>query len=199
MTKTVVTIGRQYGSGGREIGEKLAAELGIPFYDSKLLEIAANDSGIDKEFFETNDEKPVNSLLYILSNTYSDDNLPFNHKLFLAQFEAVKKVAAEGPCVIVGRCADYALKNNENAVKLFIHADIESRIKRAIEKYGVAEKHANEAIIKIDKQRSSYYNFYTCQKWGQVDSYDLAFSSSLLGVDGSVALIKAFIEQKEKI
>lgn len=140
MTKTAVTIGRQYGSGGREIGEKLATELGIPFYDSKLLEIAAKDSGIDKEFFETNDEKPVNSLLYILSNTYSDDNLPFNHKLFLAQFETVKKLAAEGPCVIVGRCADYALKNNPDTVKLFIHASIESRTKRAIEKYGVAEK-----------------------------------------------------------
>lgn len=95
--KSIITIGRQYGSGGREIGEKLAKKLGIPFYDNKLLEIAAKESGINQEFFEANDEKPVNSLLYILSNTYSSDNLPFNHKLFLAQFEAVKKIASEGP------------------------------------------------------------------------------------------------------
>ena len=198
MAKTIITIGRQYGSGGREIGEKLANDLGIPFYDNKLLEIAAKDSGIDKEFFEENDEKPVNSLLYILSNTYSDDNLPFNHKLFLAQFDAVKKVAAEGACVIVGRCADYALKDTGNCVNIFIHASIESRIERAVHEYQVPEKKAQEVILRIDKQRSSYYNFYTCQKWGRVENYDLSIDSSVLGIEKSVELIKDFIKLKEQ-
>ena len=198
MAKTIITIGRQYGSGGREIGEKLANDLGIPFYDNKLLEIAAKDSGISKEFFEENDEKPVNSLLYILSNTYSDDNLPFNHKLFLAQFDAVKKVAAEGACVIVGRCADYALKDTDNCVNIFIHASIESRIERAVHEYQVPEKKAQEVILRIDKQRSSYYNFYTCQKWGRVENYDLSIDSSVLSIEKSVELIKDFIKLKEQ-
>lgn len=198
MTKTIITIGRQYGSGGREIGERLANDFEIPFYDNKLLEIAAKESGISKEFFEENDEKPVNSLLYILSNTYSDDNLPFNHKLFLAQFDAVKKVAAEGPCVIVGRCADYALKDFDNCVNIFIHAGIESRIERAVHKYDVPEKRAREIILRIDKQRSSYYNFYTCEKWGRVENYDFSIDSSVLGIDKSIELIKEFIKLKEQ-
>lgn len=196
--KSIITIGRQYGSGGREIGEKLAKKLGIPFYDNKLLEIAAKESGINQEFFEANDEKPVNSLLYILSNTYSSDNLPFNHKLFLAQFEAVKKIASEGPCVIVGRCADYALRDNKNVVNVFIHAALDSRRERAVKLYDVPEKKADEVIIRIDKQRASYYNFYTCQKWGRVDNYDLALDSSLLGIDGAVELLEKYVEIKEK-
>lgn len=195
--KSIITIGRQYGSGGREIGEKLANHLGIPFYDNKLLELAAKESGISQELFEENDEKPVNSLLYILSNTYSDDNLPFNHKLFLAQFDAVKKLGAEGACVIVGRCADYALRNNPHLVSIFIHASIESRVDRATNLYGVANKHVEEQIIKKDKQRANYYNFYTCQKWGRVENYDLSLDSSKLGVDNSVGLIAKYVELKE--
>lgn len=198
MPKTIITIGRQYGSGGREIGEKVATALGIPFYDNQLLEVAAKESGINKEFFEENDEKPVSSLLYILSNTYSDDNLPFNHKLFLAQFEAVKNLAAEGSCVIVGRCADYALKDNPNCLNVFIHASMESRIKRSTEIYSIPLKRAEEYIIKIDKQRSSYYNFYTCRKWGRVENYDLSVDSSVFGIEKSVDLIIAAVNLKEK-
>ncbi|MEG0614702.1 MAG: cytidylate kinase-like family protein [Oscillospiraceae bacterium] len=195
--KSIITIGRQYGSGGRAIGKKLADDYGIPFYDNKLLEVAAKDSGISKEFFESNDEKPVNSLLYILSNTYSDDNLPFNHKIFLAQFEAVKKIAEEGPCVFVGRCADYALRDYENCVNLFVHASMESRIERSVRIDGIPEKKAEDIILKIDKQRASYYNFYTCQKWGRAENYDLSFDSSILGIDKSVEFIKAYISAKE--
>ena len=197
--KTIITIGRQYGSGGREIGEKLAKQLNIPFYDSKLLEIAAKESGISQEFFENNDEKPVNSLLYILSNTYSDDNLPFNHKLFLAQFDAIKKIAEQGGCVIVGRCADYALRENPDCINLFIHADLQIRKQRAIEKYGIEEKRANEVVIRKDKQRASYYNFYTPNKWGHADNYDLVIDSGKIGIDNAVEIIKKYIELKNSI
>lgn len=195
--KTIITIGRQYGSGGREIGEKLATDLNIPFYDSKLLEIAAKESGISQEFFESNDEKPVNSLLYILSTTYTDDNLPFNHRLFLAQFDAVKKVASEGSCVIVGRCADYALRDNPDCINIFIHAEIEKRKKRSVEQYGIPEKRAHETVIRYDKQRASYYNFYTCKKWGNADNYDLVIDSGKLGTEKCVELIKKYIDLKQ--
>ena len=198
MIKSVITISRQYGSGGREIGEKLAKDLGIPFYDSKLLEIASKDSGINQDFFEENDEKPINSLLYVLANTYTGDNLPFNHRLFLAQFEAVKKVASEGPCVIVGRCADYALSDFKDCINIFIHASIESRIERAVSKYDVPESKAENIIIRTDKQRASYYSFYTNQKWAKVENYDLSLDSSVLGTDKSVELIKQFIKLKEE-
>lgn len=198
MSKTIITIGRQYGSGGRDIGEKLAKELEIPFYDNELLKIAAEESGISQEFFEDNDEKPVNSLLYILSTNYTEDNLPFNHKLFLAQFDAIKKIASEGPCVIVGRSADYALKNLKNVVNIFIHASMESRIERVMAKHNVPSKKAKEIIYRTDKQRASYYNFYTSQKWGSFENYALSLDSSILGVDKSVELIKAFIALKEK-
>lgn len=198
MSHTIITIGRQYGSGGREIGEKLAKSMGIPFYDNQLLKVAAEHSGICQEYFEENDEKPVNSLLYVLSNTYSADNLPFNHKLFLAQFEAVKKVAAQGPCVIVGRCADYALRDNANLVNVFIHASMEERKKRAVEKYGIPEKKTEEVIVRYDRQRSSYYNFYTCKKWGRCENYDLVIDSGKLGIDKTVELIRAYVELKEK-
>ena len=144
-TNAIITIGRQYGSGGREIGEKLAEKLEIPFYDKELLERAANDSGICKELFENHDEKPTNSFLYsLVMDTYSFGyssaaftDMPINHKVFLAQFEAVKKLAMEGPCVMVGRCADYALSEFSNCFSVFIHSDMESRIRRIAQKYGM--------------------------------------------------------------
>ncbi|MBZ4671458.1 MAG: Cytidylate kinase [Oscillospiraceae bacterium] len=197
MSKTIITISRQYGSGGREIGEKLANTLGIPFYDNKLLEVAAKESGIGKELFEANDEKNPGSLLYILGMQYSDDMLPFNHKLFLAQFSAIKKIASEGPCVIVGRCADYALKDFNNVLNVFIHADIEKRIERISKELNIPDKKANEVIIRVDKQRMSYYNFYTSQKWGRAENYHLCLDSMALGIDGTVELLKKFVELLE--
>lgn len=198
MSKTIITIGRQYGSGGRDIGEKLAEMLKIPFYDRKLLKIASQNSGIDEEFFENNDEKPINSLLYVLSNSYTDDNLPFNHKIFLAQFETIRKIADEGSCVIVGRCADYALKDRKNVLNVYIHSEIEKRIKRAIENYKLPEKNAEQAILKIDKRRENYYNFYTCKKWGRAENYHLCIDSGLLGIDKSVTAISEFVKLIEE-
>ena len=196
-TNAIITIGRQYGSGGREIGEKLAQKLEIPFYDKELLERAANDSGICKELFENHDEKPTNSFLYsLVMDTYSFGyssaaftDMPINHKVFLAQFEAVKKLAAEGPCVMVGRCADYALSELSNCFSVFIHSDMESRIRRIAQKYGMKDNKARDAIQKTDKSRSSYYNYYTNKRWGDASSYHLSIDSGKLGIDKTVECI----------
>lgn len=199
MSKVIITIGRQYGSGGREIGKKLAEKLNAPFYDNKLLEVAAKESGISKEIFEQNDEKPVNSLLYALSvNNYTSDTMPFNHMLFMAQFNAIKKIAGEGSCVIVGHCADYVLREEKNVFNIFVHADIELRTQRAVNLYDVPEKKARDVVLRVDKQRASYYNYYTWKKWGHVENYDLALDSGKLGIDNCVSLIYEYIKLLNK-
>lgn len=203
--KTIITIGRQYGSAGREIGEKLAGELGIKCYDKELLERAAEDSGMCKELFENHDEKPTNSFLYsLVMDTYSGGyssaaftDMPINHKIFLAQFNAIKKIADEGPCVMVGRCADYALSDYPNCVSVFIYADLESKVKRIMNKYDLSEAKAKEKIIKTDKKRASYYNYYSSKKWGEATSYNLCIDSSVCGIENTVQLIKKFVELKE--
>ena len=195
----VVTIGRQYGSGGKIIGEKLAKALGVPFYDKELLTEAARKSGICQEMFESNDEKPTSSLLYsLVMGTYSGDSLPLNHKLFLAQFDAIRSLADKGSCVIIGRCADYALEDYKNVINVFIHAKMEDRIDRAVAQYGIDINKAEDIIIKTDKKRASYYNFYSSKKWGNVDNYDITVDSSVLGFDDTVKLLKEFVELKMK-
>lgn len=194
MAKKIITITRQYGSGGREIGERLAQSLGLEFYDNRLLEVAAKDSGIHKNHFEENDEKRTNSFLYLLSTTYGQGGIPFDDTLFFAQLNAIQKVASEHACVIIGRCADYALRDFNNVVNLFISAPFEQRVKRAIEVYGIDEKHAADYVKRIDKQRTSYYNYYTDKRWGQPQNYELCLDSSVLGIDGSVKLIEDFVK-----
>ena len=194
MSRKIITITRQYGSGGREIGERLAQSLGIEFYDNRLLEIAAKDSGIHKNHFEENDEKRTNSFLYLLSTTYGQGGIPFDDTLFFAQLNAIQKVASEHACVIIGRCADYALRDFNNVINLFISAPFDYRVKRAVEVYGIEEKHAAEYVKRIDKQRTSYYNYYTDKRWGQPQNYELCVDSAALGIDGSVKLIEDFIK-----
>ncbi len=203
---TVITIGRQFGSAGREIGEKLAEYFGIKCYDKELLTRAAQESGFCEEMIQNHDERPTNSFLYnLVMDTYSFGynassfvDMPISHKVFLAQFDTIKKVAEEGPCVIVGRCADYALAGKTNVVHLFIYADEESKVQRVMEKYSLTESKAKDMIIKKDKQRQSYYNYYSSKKWGRADSYDLCINSSVLGVDGTVRLITQYVEDFEK-
>ena len=160
----IITIGRQYGSGGREIGEKLAKRMNVPYYDKELLTEAARESGLSEELFLQSDEKPTNSLLYALAmgNSYAN-RPPLNHTIFMAQFETIKKIAQNGPCVIVGRCADYSLRHMKNMVSVFVHASMEYRMERAINQYHVPEKQAKGVLARTDKQRASYYNFYTDQ------------------------------------
>ena len=202
----IITIGRQYGSAGYEIGKKLAEDLGIQLYDKEMLKRAAKESGLCEELFETHDEKPTNSFLYSLvmdtyslgysSSSYAD--IPINHKVFLAQFDTIKKIAGEGPCVMVGRCADYALSDYDNCINLFIYGNEDKKVKRIMEKYNLTESKAKEMINKKDKQRQSYYNYYSSKKWGRADSYDLCINSSLLGIEGTVKLIIQAIEDFEE-
>lgn len=204
---TIITIGRQYGSAGREIGRKLAAELGIKLYDKEMLDRAAKESGICQELFENHDEKPTSSFLYsLVMETYSMgysssvfNDMPLNHKVFLAQFDAIKKIADEGPCILVGRCADYALESYSNVMSVFIHADMDARIRRIARIYDLTDAKARDLIQKTDKQRSSYYNYYTNKKWGEIGSYHFSLSSSELGIDGTVRALKALVEIRESV
>lgn len=203
---TIITIGRQFGSGGREIGEKVAEHFGIKCYDKELLIRAAKESGLCEEMLQNHDERPTNSFLYnLVMDTYSFGynasafiDMPISHRVFLALFDAIKKIADEGSCVIVGRCADYALEEYSNCLSLFIYGDEASRVKRIMAKYDLTESKARDMIVKKDRQRQSYYNYYSSKKWGRADSYDLCINSSILGIAGTVELIQQFIEDFEQ-
>ena len=203
MANKIYTIGREFGSGGREVGEKLAAKLGIKLYDKELLQQAAKDSGFCEEIFENHDEKPTNSFLYsLVMDTYSVSgysaapflDMPLNHKVFLAQFETIKKSAEKESCVIVGRCADYALSDNPDCINIFIHADLDVRIKNVSRNLNITENKARDIINKTDKQRASYYNYYTSKKWGDSKSYNLSLDAGKLGTDNCVEMILKFRE-----
>ena len=204
-TNTIITIGREFGSAGREIGYKVAKEFGIKLYDKEMLARAAKESGICEEIFESHDEKPTSSFLYSLvmdtysmgysGNTYTD--MPINHKVFLAQFDAIKKIADEGPCILVGRCADYALEDNPELLSVFIHANMDARIRRIARDFDLTDAKAKDMIRKTDKQRSSYYNYYTNKRWGDAHSYQFCLDSSKLGIEGTVDAILKLIEIKD--
>ena len=206
MGNYIYTIGRELGSGGYTVAKLLAERLGIKLYDKELLAQAAKDSGFCEEIFENHDARPTNSFLYsLVMDTYTGGNysaapfldMPLNHKVFLAQFDTIKKIASEESCVIVGRCADYALEENPNVLSIFIKADMQDRIRRIAKLYDLSDAKAKDKITKIDKQRASYYNYYTSKRWGEVDSYDLCLNSSVFGIDGTVDMIKQAIEVKE--
>ncbi|MEA4816126.1 MAG: cytidylate kinase-like family protein [Lachnospiraceae bacterium] len=195
MDSYYITIGRQYGSGGKEIGERLASFLGIPFYDKELLKVASAGSGLDEEIFNQHDEKPASSFFYAFSSGASSagvTGLPINHKVFLAQFDAIRDIAQKGSCVIIGRCADYALEDFENVINIFIYADMEFKKQRALS-YGVPENKLEDAIIKTDKKRAGYYNFYSGKKWGEKGSYDLLINSGKLGIEKTAALLAEYV------
>lgn len=200
--KMIITIGRQYGSGGFEIGQKLAEELGVNLYDKEMLKRAAKESGLCEELFEAHDEKATNSFLYsLVMDTYTMGysaagyaEMPINHRVFLAQFDTIKKIADEGPCVMVGRCADYALEDYKNVVNVFIYADMEQRIRRIAQEYDLTNAKAKDIITKTDKKRASYYNYYTNKEWGDAKGYDLCINSGKLGIYGTVKVIMEYLK-----
>lgn len=201
----VITIGRQCGSKGRQIGQRLAEKMGVKCYDKELLSLAAKESGLCEEIFETHDEKPTSSFLYsLVMDTYSMGytnsgflDMPLNHKVFLAQFDAIKSLAEKESCVIVGRCADYALADFPNTVTVFITGDDEDKIPWLMECYQVDAAKAKDIMVKTDKKRSSYYNYYSSKKWGDAKGYDLCINSSALGLEGTVDAILAFAKAKQ--
>ena len=189
----IITISREYGSGGRFIGKLIAEKLGISFYDNELLEKAANISGISQGCVENFDETKDGAFSYA-QGLYGMD-MSLGQKVFLAQFDVIKRLAKEESCVIVGRCADYVLKDNPNVVKVFICAPMEDKIHRAVTYYGINPNKAQSIINKKNKKRKAYYNFYTDRDWGKPDTYDLCINSKN-GIDSAVDAIVAFTKRR---
>ena len=199
---TVITIGRQYGSGGRVIGKELAKRMGIPYYDKELLKAAAEKSGLCEQIMENFDERPKSLLYSIAMDSYF--SLPgtgvgdsLEHQVYLAMFNTIRNLADEGPCVIIGRCADYALAGRKNLLRLFICAPLDVRVQTVMKRHDLTEEKARSRITKTDKHRAAYYEYYSTQRWGDVDSYDYCLDSSVLGSEGTVELIEKIVEMKE--
>ncbi|MCD8172866.1 MAG: cytidylate kinase-like family protein [Alistipes sp.] len=192
--KMIITLGRQYGSGGRLVGLKLAQSLGIGFYDRKLIDEAARNSGLHTDFFEQKDEQAPTGLLHALSVGFGFNAGFSQEALFKIQSDTIKEVAGRESCVIVGRCADYVLRETEGCINVFIHCPDQVRIHRVAERNSITEKGAAERIARIDKTRAAYYDFYTDKTWGQSRSYHLSIDSSVLGIEGTAGFIKEFIE-----
>ena len=206
MERTVITIGRQFGSNGREIGRRLANRLNYQFYDKELLNEAAKASGMSTSILKSLDEKPNRSFLYNLvmdpySYTFTSNGYQanLNQQAFQATYDTIKTLADKGPCVIVGRCADYALRHNPKLLSLFIHAPIEVRVKTVSERFGLTEDKARSQIMKEDKSRASYYNFYSTKRWGALDSYDMFINSSLVSIDDTVELICGCLQKLDQM
>ena len=203
----VITISRQYGSGGHEVGEKVAQKLNLPFYDKALIAMAAKKSGLSEEVFADADEKATSSLLYsMVMGSYAFgarvpgiNEMPINDKLFIIQSDIIKKAAAEGPCVIVGRCADYILREKKNLLTVVLHAPMEYRVKRVMTDQSITNPTlAEKTIKKQDKARADYYNFFTHKKWGDAGSAMLSVDTSMLDTDGIAALIADAVTMVER-
>ena len=200
--KKIVTISRQYGSGGREIGKKLAEQFGIPFYDNEIISRAAKETGFSEAAFQTVEDKATNSLLYSIAmgmNVFKNQEVGFaglslDDRIFLAQSNVIRKVAEEGPCVIVGRCADYILRDLDRGVNVFISADLDFRIKRSIHVDHIAPEHAAETVAKKDKSRGNYYRYHTGDRWDNLFNYALTIRSDLAGIDKTVECIKQYVQ-----
>ena len=202
--KLIITIARQYGSGGREIGEKVAELLSLPLYDKELITEAAKSGDMHMDTARKVDEVAANSLLYTLamgSNVFGSAmsfgyKMPINDKLFLLQSDVIHSYAAKGSGIFIGRCADYVLRDQPNLLRIFVHGDLDHRKARVAERHPeLKSNQIVDTINKTDRRRSSYYNFYTGNKWGKYEHYDLIVNSSTLGILGSAKLIAAVAQE----
>ncbi|MBE7031522.1 MAG: cytidylate kinase-like family protein [Ruminococcaceae bacterium] len=204
--KTVITLGRQLGSNGKLIGQALAEKLGYKFYDKDLIARVAKESGLSENLFDEMNEKPTSSLLYsLVMGVQSSKGLYYQYNdmlngdsLFRLQADVIKSIAEEGPCIIVGRCADYILRNNPNLIKLFLYASPEERVKTLMARDNMTEKEARSAVNKADKRRSNYYNFYTNNSWGNVNNYHLCLDTASLTQDECVDFLYSYVKEREK-
>ncbi len=202
MDKYVITIARGYGSGGRTIGKMLSEELGIPYYDRDLLRFASDDSGINEQLFAKADEKLKKSLLFkIARNVYKGELIPpdsddfvSNDNLFNYQAKIIKELAETESCIIIGRCADFILKDYPNVVRLFVHAPLPDCINTLVEMTGKSEKEVEKQILDIDKHRADYYKYYTGREWENAKHYDLCLNSSKLGFGKCVEIVKSYLD-----
>lgn len=206
--KFVVNIGRQLGSGGREIGEKLAVRLGIDFYDKELINLASEESGLCREFFEKADEKASQGIIgglfgmrfpFISDGAMPATNCLSNDALFKVQSDVIRKLASEKSCLFVGRCADYILRDNPRCANVFISSSREDRIARLCHLHSISEDAAEEKMNKADKRRAEYYNYYSYKTWGAAATYHLCIDSSVLGIDETVSYIEEFVRKKLKL
>ena len=207
MSKNVmITIGREFGSGGREIGARLAERLNLPLYDKNLVELAAEKIGISEERANTVDETALNGFL----TTYAyppgtmmdyvgrvDYQQPLTDKMFYVQCNLIRGLAQKGPAVFIGRCADYVLGDYTNCINIFIHAFKDDRIRRIMNIYKLTERQAWDKIKKVDKERRLYYEAHTGREWGSSESHEILFNASLLGVDGVVDAMEAIYKTWE--
>jgi len=200
--KVIINIGRQLGSGGRIIAAMLAKDFGCTFYDKELLNLAAKESGFSEKFFEQNDEQKgflksfFGSHIPFATSSHYYNNKISQESLFQIQSDAIRKAAAEGSCVFVGRCADYVLRDYDCTVSVFITANTEERVARVAKRIGCGEETALKVINDRESERANYYNYYTGKKWGHSSSYDLCVNSSLLGMEGTESLIKEFVKRR---
>lgn len=196
----VITIAREYGSGGREIGKQLAQHFGIPFYDRELIDMAAKSEGLSPDFVESREQNIPSSLLYeMIMQDYSvplENSLSKDDALFVTQSRIIRKLASEQSCIIIGRCADYVLRDFKNCFKVFIHADYDSKLKRATVEYHEPGEKAVEKLKHTDHGRANHYRTYTGAIWNDASHYDLCLDSSLFGVDGCCQVISKIVEQK---
>ena len=200
----IVTIARQYGSGGHEVGEILAKEHNLAFHDKSLIELAAQKSGIDMELLKKADEDVTPSFLYSiavgnysvypLAINMSPYEMPINDKLFNLQADIIREEADKGPSIFVGRCADYILNNYKKIIKVYIYADVNERAKRIARLENISESDARVLIYKNDKRRANYYNYYTSLKWGKSENYNLMIDTGTLGVEGAAKIISEYIK-----
>ncbi len=193
MDKFVVTVSREYGSGGRLIGKKLAEELGIGFYDGELLSLVAKESGYTEDFVRRNDQKKTQSLLYHLY--IGSQILPASDMIFIAQSRVIKDLYNKESCVIVGRCADYVLRGFGNVINVFITAPLESRIARVRDEYGEQAENYRAYLMKKDKNRIAYYNYFADDAWGKVQTYDISVNSDI-GIDKSADILADYIKTR---
>ena len=205
MKKKIVTISRQYGSGGRYIGENLAKAMGVPCYDEKLIDMVAKESGFAQSFVAEKGERMTGSLLFNIASSLSFANNVFStnngvtlqDEIYFTQNRIIKELADKGPCVIVGRCADYILREREDCLNVFIFADNESKIERAEKYFNITREEAPVVLKKKDKARANHYKYYTDQEWGMASNYDLCLNSGLIGIEGCVKAIQQVLELTE--
>lgn len=197
MKKRIITISRQYGSGGRYIGELLAKELGISCYDQKLIDMVAKESGFAMDFIEEKSERITGSLLFNIasslsyaSNVFAGNGTTLQDQVYFIQSRIIRELAEKESCIIIGRCADYVLRERDDCLNIFICADEKSKLERAVKYYGLTEEDAPTLLKKKDRARSNHYKYYTDQDWGKVENYDLCLNSGLFGVDGCVSMIR---------
>lgn len=204
MKNYVISISREFGSGGRLIGKRLAAQLGIPCYDRTLIQKTSEKSGLSPEFIARAEERARSrfhlsiSPIGIGTPTFASQGVPVSHQAFFAQAEVIRELAAEGPCIIVGRCSDYVLGENPDCLKIFVHGDMPSRVKCCVEEYHIPAADMERRIVMMDRGRSNYYNFYTGHTWGDMRRYDLTINSSIIGIDGSVRLIADLLAARQE-